>query len=67
MAAGYQRFAVRLAMWIGERGRVERGASLVEYALLVALVAATCIASIDYMGGVAADKFARVGSSIGQP
>jgi hypothetical protein len=33
----------------------------------VALVAATCIASIDYMGGVAADKFERVGSSIGQP
>jgi pilus assembly protein Flp/PilA len=67
MAAGYQRFAVGLAMWIGERVRSERGASLVEYALLVALIAVTCIASIDYMGGVAADKFGEVGSAVGRP
>ena len=67
MAAGYQRLVVGLAMWIGARGCGERGASLVEYALLVALIAVTCIASIDYMGGVAAEKFERVGSSIGQP
>lgn len=31
--------------------RDERGASLVEYALLVALIAAVCIGAITYFGG----------------
>jgi pilus assembly protein Flp/PilA len=48
-------------------GRDERGASLVEYALLVALIAVVCIAAISVLGGNARDKFNSVGSSLGTP
>ena len=43
----------------------ERGASLVEYALLVALIAVVCIAAITLLGNNAATKFSTVGGSIG--
>ena len=42
----------------------ERGASLVEYALLVALIAVVCIGAISILGGNANDKFSEVGSKI---
>ena len=43
----------------------ERGASLVEYALLVALIAVVCIIAITFLGQSASSKFNTVGSSIG--
>ena len=43
----------------------ERGASLVEYALLVALIAVVCIAAVTTLGNNASTKFSSVGSSIG--
>ena len=43
----------------------ERGASLVEYALLVALIAVVCIAAITLLGNNASTKFSEVGGSIG--
>ena len=43
----------------------ERGASLVEYALLVALIAVVCIAAITVLGTSASSKFSQVGDSIG--
>jgi pilus assembly protein Flp/PilA len=43
----------------------EKGASLVEYALLVALIAVVCIAAITLLGNNASTKFSRVGASIG--
>jgi len=43
----------------------ERGASLVEYALLVALIAVVCIAAITLLGNNASTKFSDVGGSIG--
>lgn len=46
-------------------GRDERGASLVEYGLLVALIAVVCIAAISFLGGQASDKFDDVGSQLG--
>jgi pilus assembly protein Flp/PilA len=46
-------------------GRSERGASLVEYALLVALIAVVCILAITFVGSRANDKFSSVGSSLG--
>ena len=46
-------------------GRSERGAALVEYALLVALIAVVCIAAITLLGGNAKQKFSTVGNSIG--
>lgn len=45
-------------------GQDERGASLVEYALLVALIAVVCIAAISFLGNSAKDKFSSVGGSI---
>ncbi len=45
-------------------GRSERGASLVEYALLVALIAVVCIAAVTILGNRANDKFSAVGSSL---
>jgi len=43
----------------------ERGASLVEYALLVALIAVVCIAAVSALGNAASSNFNEVSSSIG--
>ena len=45
-------------------GRTERGASLVEYALLVALIAVVCIVAVSLLGSNASKKFSSVGSAI---
>jgi pilus assembly protein Flp/PilA len=45
-------------------GRDEEGASLVEYALLVALIAVVCIVAITFLGHKASEKFSNVGSSL---
>ena len=53
-----------LANWLRARMDEERGASLVEYALLVALIAVVCIAAISLLGGAASSKFSTVAGSI---
>ena len=53
-----------LATWLRARFDEERGASLVEYALLVALIAVVCIAAISLLGGNASTKFSSVANSI---
>lgn len=53
-----------LSAWITSRIDDERGASLVEYALLVALIAVVCIAAVTALGESASEKFAEVDSSI---
>ncbi len=45
-------------------GRSERGAALVEYALLLALIAVVCIVALTTLGNQASDKFSKVGASI---
>ena len=45
-------------------GDDERGASLVEYALLVALIAVVCIVAVTFLGDSADSKFKKIGSSI---
>ena len=50
--------------WIQARAKTDRGASLVEYALLVALIAVVCIVAIGFIGSQAEDQFNSVGSSI---
>jgi len=42
----------------------EGGASLVEYALLVALIAVVCIAAVTLLGNNASSKFSTVASAI---
>ena len=54
-----------LSAWLTSHVKSERGASLVEYALLVALIAVVCIAAVTTLGKEAADKFSDVGNSIG--
>ena len=46
-------------------GESERGASLVEYALLVALIAVVCIVAISILGKQANSTFVDVGSELG--
>lgn len=54
-----------LATWLRARlGSSEQGASLVEYALLVALIAIVCIAAVTFLGGSTSSKFDSVGSSL---
>ena len=53
------------ASWMRAKfGQDERGASLVEYALLVALIAVVCIGAVTILGGNASDKFSEVGSKV---
>lgn len=54
-----------LAMWLRARFDDEEGASLVEYALLVALIAVVCIAAVTLLGDNASSKFDTIASSIG--
>ena len=47
------------------RGRTgERGASLVEYALLVALIAVVCIGALHYFGGTGQNSIENSKTSI---
>ena len=52
--------------WMIARCRTDRGATLVEYALLVALIAVVCIAAVTLLGRNANARFTSVGSSIGR-
>jgi pilus assembly protein Flp/PilA len=51
-------------------GRIEipqardRGASLVEYALLLALIAVVCLGAVTYFGNETGDSFSTSGSSM---
>ena len=53
-----------LSAWMKAQAKTERGASLVEYALLVALIAVVCIAAVTALGNSASDKFSQVDSAI---
>ena len=47
-----------LSTWLRDRfGASERGASLVEYALLVALIAVICIVAVPILGANASTSF----------
>ena len=56
----YQFFAA----WARAQAKTERGASLVEYALLVALIAVVCIAAVTLLGSAADEKFSSVADAI---
>jgi Flp pilus assembly pilin Flp len=43
----------------------ERGASLVEYALLVGLIAMVCFAAVVYFGGSLSGRYSNITSSVG--
>ena len=54
-----------LAAYLRARfGDTERGASLVEYALLVALIAVVCIAAVTTLGESASKNFSSISDSL---
>ncbi len=54
-----------LATWLRARfDDNERGAALVEYALLVALIAVVCIVAIGFLGKKASNNFSSIGNSL---
>ena len=56
-------FVVRT--WLQARfSRTERGASMVEYILLVALIALAVIAAVVFMRGQLSDSFSNAGSKV---
>lgn len=46
------------------RSRRERGAGLVEYALLVGLIAVVCLVAVSFLGGTASTKVGQAGVTI---
>lgn len=53
-----------LKTWLAAQAKTERGASLVEYALLVALIAVVVIGAVTALGGAANDKFEQVNEAL---
>ena len=53
-----------MSAWLQSKTDSERGASLVEYALLVALIAVVCILAVTFLGDSASQKFSSVGSAV---
>ena len=54
--------------WWGDlklRAREEGGATAVEYALMVALIAAVIIVAVQALGNNASSKFSQVGTAVG--
>jgi pilus assembly protein Flp/PilA len=52
--------------WADLKGRIteERGATAVEYALMVALIAVVIIAAVTFIGQSASEKFNSVGEAV---
>lgn len=53
-----------LKAWMLAHTKNERAASLVEYALLVSLIAVVCIAAVSALGGKAKDTFNTTANSM---
>ena len=53
-----------VSTWVRCRIADQRGASLVEYALLLALIAVVCIAAITLLGTTASTSFSRDANSL---
>jgi pilus assembly protein Flp/PilA len=56
-----------LRLWTAFQSRIaadEEGASMVEYALLVALIAIVVIVAVAFLGNAIRDTYSEVGSSL---
>jgi len=54
----------RVATLFVRDGRDERGAALVEYALLLVLIAVFCLLAVSFLGTTAANRLSQVGNSV---
>ena len=58
--------AVRTAHWtLGEQARNERGAAMVEYALLVGLIAVVAVVAVAALGGGISGLFSSANTCVG--
>ena len=53
-----------LASWMKAQAKTERGAAMVEYALLVALIAIVAIAALQVLGQQVSENFSEIDSSL---
>ena len=53
-----------LAMWLKAQTKSERGAAMVEYALLLALIAIVAIAALTLLGGTVSSNFSDINSTL---
>lgn len=51
-----------LRAWIARRIDDDRGASLVEYALLLALIAVVCLAAVTALGSTTSQQYSEISS-----
>lgn len=50
--------------WLQAQTKSERGAAMVEYALLVALIAIVAIAALQLVGDTVSENFSTINSSL---
>ena len=58
------KFLVALQAWFTARAENERGATMVEYGLMVALIAVVCIGIVTTVGTDLASKFSTVADAL---
>ena len=58
--------AVRAAGDVAARTRSERGASMVEYALLVGLIAVVAVVAVTFLGNGISGLFSHAGNTINE-
>ncbi|MDW3217481.1 MAG: Flp family type IVb pilin [Acidimicrobiales bacterium] len=58
------RVVTHIRTLLATRAEDDRGASLVEYALLLALIAMVCIAAVTALGGTTSESFSEVTSML---
>ncbi len=50
--------------WLKAHAKSERGAAMVEYALLVALIAIVAIAALQFLGTTVSENFGQIDSEL---
>lgn len=54
----------QIRSWLSRSADREGGASLIEYALLVALIAMVCILGVTFLGSSTSTRFSSVGNAL---
>jgi pilus assembly protein Flp/PilA len=63
----FLRIYTGVAAWwnvLPTRARDERGATAVEYALMLALIAIVIVAAVAFLGHATSNKFSQIGSGV---
>jgi pilus assembly protein Flp/PilA len=55
------------AQWVRTKAGSERGAALVEYALLLSFIAVMCIAALGFLGDQLSQSFDSTATSVDSP